>query len=80
MLNSSEDFFLKKSNNLVLSNLIILVTNIGCDCETRRNRYTNEVHFRKVCALTTKQVSHVSFSFSLTVTEGIDTFLVFHNA
>lgn len=63
---------------MVFANLEVFVTNVGCDSESRRNWYTNQVHLCEVSAFTTKQIPHVSFAFSMSVAEGINTFFAVH--
>ena len=46
--------------------------------ETWRNGDTNQVHLRKVGSFTTEQLSHLSVTFGLFVTESIDSFRVRH--
>ena len=58
--------------------LKILVTYIGRNCKTRRNRHTDKIHLCQIGTLATKEISHVSLTLCLTVTEGINSFFA-HN-
>ena len=78
MSNGCINVLLKDFDNLLLSNLIILITSIGCDGETWRNRDSNVIHLCQVGTLATKQFAHLRITFSLSVAEGINTFLT-HN-
>ena len=80
MLNCSQHFILEEFNHIVLANLVILVTNIGGDGESWRNRYSDKVHLSKVSTLATQKVSHVCLTLGLTIAEEIDALFVFcHN-
>ena len=65
---------LKKAHNISLALGEILVADISSDCETWGNRNSYQIHFCKVCALATEQISHICPTFSLTITKGIDSF------
>ena len=74
MADSILNIVLQDCYDLVAANLIILVANISGDCETRRNRYTKQIHLSKVSSLATKQVTHLGISLSLSVSELVNSF------
>ena len=74
MADSVLNIVLQNGNNLVATNLIILVANISGDCETRRYRYTKQIHLSKVRSLATKQITHLGISLSLSVSELVNSF------
>ena len=65
-------------NDLLLAYLIVLVTYLGSDGESGRNRNTDKVHLRTVSAFTAEQLAHLCITFSFTVTEGVNSFFLFH--
>ena len=79
MLHSCHHIVVQQLHDLLLTNLIVLVTAIGCDCETWRNGNTKQVHLGKVCTLTTKFLTHFCITFGLTVTEEVNSFLAHIN-
>ena len=78
VLYSCHNVVVQQFHNLLLTNLIVLVTTIGCDCETWRNGNTNQVHLSKVCTLTAQFLTHLCITFGLTITEEVNSFLA-HN-
>ena len=74
--NSLFYFFLQEGYYVIFTCFVIFVTNVSSDCETRRHRNTDKVHFSQVGTLTTKQISHLCLTFSKTITEGINSFFV----
>ena len=78
MSHSSHHFVLKKFFDFFLTHFIIFITSVCCNGETWRNRYTNQVHFGKVRAFTTKYFSHLGIAFCFSVSECINSFFV-HN-
>ena len=78
VLYSSCHFFVEKFHDFLLTNFVVFVAAISCNCESRRNRNTDQVHFGKVSTLTAKFLSHFSISLGFTVTEEINSFLT-HN-
>ena len=74
MTDSILNIVLKNGNYLVAANLVILVANVGGDGETRRYRYTKQIHLSKVGSLATKQITHLGISLSLSVSELVNSF------
>ena len=72
---SSINLSSQQFNNLVLTNLVILVAGISCNCETWRYWYTDVVHLGQVSTLTAEYLTHGSVTLSLSVAESIDSFL-----
>ncbi len=66
----------QQGDNICLAFLKILVANLGSNREAGRNRHTDKIHLGKVGTFTAQQVSHVGTAFCLTVTKGINPFLV----
>ena len=75
VLHSGHDVVVQQLHDLLLTNLIVLITTICGDCETWRNRHTNVVHLSKVSTLTAKFLTHLCVSFGLTITEEVNSFL-----
>ena len=76
MVNALLHIVFQQGDNVGLSFLKILVANLRGDGETGRHRHADKIHLGKVGTLTAQQVSHVGTAFSLTVTKGINPFLV----
>ena len=76
--NSCIHFVLKQFYDFILTHLVIFITGVCSDGEAWRNRHANVIHFSKVCTFTAQQFTHLSISFSLSVAEGVNTFLT-HN-
>ena len=64
--------------NLLLTYLVVLVADLGGDGESGRNRNAHKVHLRAVSALAAQQLTHLCVTLGFTVTEGINSFLLFH--
>ena len=75
VLNSCHHVVVQDFHNLLLTNLIILITAVCSDCKTWRNGHTNVIHLGKVCTLTTQFLTHLCVTFGLSVTEEINSFL-----
>ena len=72
MLNTILYFCLQQAYYSLFTFLIILSTYVSGNCETWRNRYTDEVHLSQIGTLATKEISHISLTLSLTITKGIN--------
>ena len=75
VVHCSHNVIVQKSHDTLLTNLIILVAAVGCDCETWRNGHTDKVHFGKVGTLATQLLTHFSIAFGFSVAKGVNSFL-----
>ena len=64
----------QKGYYIVLTFLKILVTYICGNSETRRNRYSNQIHLCEVSTLSAKQVAHIGATFSFSIAKSINSF------
>ena len=79
MLNGCEDILFQHFNGLLLTNLVIFVTNISGNRKSWRYWHANQVHLCTVGTFSSQFITHLSITFGLTVAEAIDSFLVLHN-
>ena len=69
---------LEQLYDCLLTLCVVLGAGVRRDRETRRYGHTDEVHLSEVCTLTTQQLTHLTITFGLFVTEGINSFYVCH--
>ena len=72
------DFGLDHLDHFFLTVLIVLGADLGGDGKSRRNRNTDQVHFREVSSFSSEQFSHLSVTLGLLVAEGVNSFYVWH--
>ena len=75
MLNGSSHLVVEELHDFLLPYLVVLITAVCSNRKTRRNRHTDQVHLGKVRTFASERLSHLGITFSLTVTEGINSFL-----
>ena len=75
MLYGCHHVVVKQLHNLLLTYLIVFITAVSSNCETRRNGHTNVVHLSKVSALATEFLTHLCITFGLTITEEVNSLL-----
>ena len=78
MLYGSQHLIVQEFHNLLLPYLIVLVAGVGRDGESRRNGHTYQVHLGAVSALSAQHFTHLGITFSLSVSEGVNSFFVVH--
>ncbi len=74
MSDSLLHFVLDVGYNFIAAILSVLSADVGRDGESRRYGHSQKVHFRKVCALAAKEISHPGITFGLTIAERINSF------
>ena len=78
VLNGCQYIVVQEFHDLLLTYLIILVADVSRNGESRRYRYTYQVHLGAVGTFTTQLLAHLGITFGLTVTKGVNAFFVVH--
>ena len=55
--------------------VIVICTNVCCDCKPRWHRQTNQIHFGQICAFAPQQITHICAAFGGTIAERIYPFI-----
>ena len=78
MMDCLHDFVGEDGDERILASGEVLIAGLCRDREAWGDGYSDQVHLCQISPFTSEEISHFRFTFSETVPEGIDSFVVSH--